>query len=152
MFIRGDDPGGRPPFLPLALAAAKPALVLSKFTNRFNRHSFKGQNHKWIHTSTYYVTYCKQGKQKQSGSDSQMAIVKQTIELQKIALAIVKVQKEAAITTESAVQKFQAEVLASRSQKFETLQNIEEAENKINMLLGRFSEEIKRYQSNFFEY
>jgi multidrug efflux system outer membrane protein len=81
--------------------------------------------------------------------DSQMAIVKQTIQLQQNALAIVKVQKEAARTTELAVQKFEAEVLASRSLEFETLQDIKETENKINMLLGRFPQDIQRDQSNF---
>lgn len=76
--------------------------------------------------------------------DSQLEIVKQNIELQKNALAIVKIQKEAMRSTELAVQKFQAEVLASRSKEFEILQNIKETENKINFLLGRFPQDIKR--------
>lgn len=81
--------------------------------------------------------------------DNQLAIVKKNIELQKSALEIVKVQKEAARTTELAVQKFQAEVLTSRSLEFDILQKIKEAENRINFLLARYPQEIKREKGNF---
>lgn len=81
--------------------------------------------------------------------DSQMEIVKQTIALQSNALEIVKVQKQAARATELGVQKFQAEVLTSKSLEFDILQKIKETENKINFLLGRYPQEIKRDHSNF---
>jgi multidrug efflux system outer membrane protein len=81
--------------------------------------------------------------------DSQLDIVKQNIALQSTALEIVKIQKEAARSTELAVQKFQAEVMASKSMEFEILQNIKETENKINFLLGQYPQEIKRDKSNF---
>lgn len=81
--------------------------------------------------------------------DNQLEIVKQNIELQKNALAIVKVQKEAARATELAVQKFQAEVLTSKSLEFDILQNIKETENRINFLLGQYPQEIKRDHGNF---
>lgn len=81
--------------------------------------------------------------------DSQLAIIRQNIELQKNALDIVKVQKEASRVTELAVQKFQAEVLNSQSLEFETLQKIKETENSINFLLGRYPQEIPRDQSVF---
>jgi NodT family efflux transporter outer membrane factor (OMF) lipoprotein len=81
--------------------------------------------------------------------DSQLVIVRQNVELQSNALEIVKIQKEAARTTELAVQKFQAEVLASKNLEFETLQKINEAENRINFLLGRFPQEIKRDKTDF---
>ncbi|MBC5863929.1 TolC family protein [Flavobacterium turcicum] len=76
--------------------------------------------------------------------DNQLAIVKQTIALQSDALEIVKFQKQAARSTELAVQKFQAEVMASRSMEFELLQKIKETENTINFLLGQYPQEIKR--------
>ena len=76
--------------------------------------------------------------------DNQLEIVKQTIALQSNALEIVKFQKQAARSTELAVQKFQAEVLASRSMEFELLQKIKETENTINFLLGQYPQEIKR--------
>ncbi len=81
--------------------------------------------------------------------DSQLEIIKQNIKIQSNALEIVKIQKEAARTTELAVQKFQAEVLASQNMEFETLQKVNEAENRINFLLGRFPQEIKRDKTDF---
>jgi NodT family efflux transporter outer membrane factor (OMF) lipoprotein len=81
--------------------------------------------------------------------DSQLDIIKQTISLQRNALEIVKIQKQAARATELGVQKFQAEVLTSKSMEFTILQQIKETENKINFLLGRYPQEIKRTNSNF---
>ncbi|MFV5697386.1 TolC family protein [Flavobacterium sp. ZT3R17] len=81
--------------------------------------------------------------------DSQLDIVRQNITLQSNALEIVKIQKEAARATELAVQKFQAEVMASKSMEFDILQNIKETENKINFLLGRYPQDIARDKSNF---
>jgi multidrug efflux system outer membrane protein len=83
--------------------------------------------------------------------DNQLAIVKQNIELQKNALDIIKVQKEAARVTELAVQKFEAEVLKSQSLEFDILQKIKETENRINYLLGRYPQPIVREQSNFLD-
>lgn len=81
--------------------------------------------------------------------DNQLEIVRQNIDLQKNALEIVKVQKEAARTTELAVQKFQAEVFTSQSLEFEILQRIKETENRVNFLLGRYPQEIVRDKTNF---
>ena len=81
--------------------------------------------------------------------DGQLQIVRQNIDLQKNALEIVKIQKEAAQTTELRVQKFQAEVLTSQSMEFEILRKITETENRINFLLGRYPQEIKRTQTDF---
>jgi multidrug efflux system outer membrane protein len=76
--------------------------------------------------------------------DSQLAIVRQNISLQKSALELVKVQKEAARVTELAVQKFSAEVWHTQSLEFGLLQKIKETENRINLLLGRFPQPIAR--------
>jgi multidrug efflux system outer membrane protein len=81
--------------------------------------------------------------------DNQLDIVKQNIGLQKNALAIIKVQKDAARTTELAVQKFEAEVLKSQSLEFEIRQQVTETENKINQLTGRYPTEIPRDKGNF---
>lgn len=70
--------------------------------------------------------------------DTQLDIVKQNIELQKNALAIVKVQKEASRVTELAVQKFEAEVLKSQSLEYGILQRITESENRLNFLTGKY--------------
>ena len=81
--------------------------------------------------------------------DAQLEIVRQSIGLQKNALEIVRIQKEAAKTTELAVQKFQAEVLKSQSLEFDILQNIKETENRINFLLARYPQPVPRDTSNF---
>jgi multidrug efflux system outer membrane protein len=80
--------------------------------------------------------------------DGQIQIVRQNIEIQKNALEIVKIQKEAAQATELGVQKFEAEVLASQGMEFEILQKIKATENRINFLLGRFPQEIKRSKAD----
>lgn len=82
--------------------------------------------------------------------DTQLDIVRQTIKLQTNALEIVKIQKQAARATELGVQKFQAEVMDSKSKEFDILQQIKESENKINFLLGRYPQEIKRTNTTNF--
>lgn len=83
--------------------------------------------------------------------DNQLVIVKQNIDLQKSALEIVKIQKEATRATELAVQKFEAEVLNSQSLEFDIRQKIRETENRINFLLGRYPQEIPRDKGNFLD-
>ena len=80
--------------------------------------------------------------------DNQLTIVRQNIELQKNALEIVKIQKDAARVTELAVRKFEAEVLKTQSLEFDLLQNIKVTENRINFLIGRFPQAIARDTSN----
>ncbi|KQC01798.1 TolC family protein [Pedobacter sp. Hv1] len=81
--------------------------------------------------------------------DNQLELVKQNIALQNNALELVKVQKEASRVTELAVQKFRAEVLNSQSLEFDLQQSIKEAENRINLLLGRYPQGIPRDKSSF---
>lgn len=83
--------------------------------------------------------------------DRQLEIVKQNISIQTNALEIVKAQKEAARTTELAVQKFRAEVLNTKSLEFDILQQIKQTENQLNFLVGQYPQEIKRTTSNFLE-
>ena len=79
--------------------------------------------------------------------DNELEIVQQNIALQKNALEVVKVQKQASRVTELAVQKFQAEVLKSAGMQFDLEQQITEAENRINFLLGRYPQPIPRDKS-----
>lgn len=81
--------------------------------------------------------------------DNQLQILKQNIEIQQNALAIVKLQKQAARATELAVRKFEAEVLKNRSRQFDIQQQIIEAENRINFLVGRFPQPVQRNSQNF---
>jgi len=76
--------------------------------------------------------------------DNQLAIVNQNIEIQTNALEIVKAQKQAARVTELAVKRFEAEVYKTRSLQFTIQQEIVEAENRINFLVGRFPQRVQR--------
>jgi NodT family efflux transporter outer membrane factor (OMF) lipoprotein len=81
--------------------------------------------------------------------DNQLDIIRETIQLQKNALEIVKVQKQASVVTELAVKKFEAEVLNSQSMEYQILQQIKETENEINFLVGRFPQSVNRNKSSF---
>lgn len=81
--------------------------------------------------------------------DNQLEILKTNIEIQKNALKIVKMQKDAAKVTELAVRRFEAEVLKNQGLQFEIQQRIVEAENNINFLLGRFPQPIARSSDGF---
>lgn len=83
--------------------------------------------------------------------DNQMEIVKQNLELQKNALEVVQIQKDAAKVTQLAVTKFKAEVYKNRSLLFDLKQKIVRTENKINYLVGRFPDKINRQSQNFNE-
>ena len=81
--------------------------------------------------------------------DNQLEILQANITIQKNALSVVKMQKEAAKVTELAVRRFEAEVLKNRSLQFEIQQQIVELENHINFLVGRFPQPIVRSSQNF---
>lgn len=81
--------------------------------------------------------------------DVELDIIKETIKLQQDALEIVKVQKIAGVTNELASKQFEAQVLNSQSLEFEIKQKVTEFENKINFLLGRFTQPIIRDKSMF---
>lgn len=81
--------------------------------------------------------------------DNQLDIIRQTIQLQKDAFEIIKIQKEAAQVTELAVKQFEAELLNSQSMEFDVLQKISETENKINFLAGRFPQRVQRDKESF---
>lgn len=81
--------------------------------------------------------------------DNQLTIIQQNIQLQKDALNVVKIQKSAAKVSELAVKKFEAELLKSEGFAFQINQEIVERENRINALLGRYPQPIKRTKDNF---
>lgn len=83
--------------------------------------------------------------------DNQLDLTLQYINLQKQALDIVKIQKEAARGTELAVKKFEAELLKSQSLEFKIRQQITEKENRINALLGRYPQSIERETTAFLD-
>jgi NodT family efflux transporter outer membrane factor (OMF) lipoprotein len=76
--------------------------------------------------------------------DNQLLIIKQNIEIQQNALAVVRQEKESARVTELAVKRFEAQVQNTISLQYNTQQRITETENRINFLLGRFPQPITR--------
>lgn len=76
--------------------------------------------------------------------DNMMSIVQQNIELQKNALQMVKLEKEAAKVSQLAVNRFNAQLLHTQNLQYDIQQKIVETENKINFLAGRFSKDVPR--------
>jgi len=83
--------------------------------------------------------------------DNQLEIMEQNLEIQQNALSMVRLQKEAARTTELAVRRFEAEVLKNQSNIFEIQQLLVETENKINFLCGRSPQSVERDAGNFID-
>jgi NodT family efflux transporter outer membrane factor (OMF) lipoprotein len=81
--------------------------------------------------------------------DSRLAILNNTIGLQKDALALVRLQKDAAVTTQLAVTKFEAEVLKNQSERVVLQQERVQEENRLHFLLGRYPTELTRPSEDF---
>jgi multidrug efflux system outer membrane protein len=80
--------------------------------------------------------------------DNQLETVHQNIAIQKDALEMVKVQKDAARVNQLAVNRFMAQVMNTENLKFEIQQQIIETENRINFLTARYPQPIKRNSTN----
>lgn len=76
--------------------------------------------------------------------DNQLDVLNQNIKIQTDALEVVKLEKQAARVTELAVQRFEAEVLKNRSRIYDVEQERVQTENRINFLIGRFPQPVKR--------
>jgi multidrug efflux system outer membrane protein len=83
--------------------------------------------------------------------DNQLEILRQNIKIQQDALEIVRMEKTAAKVTELAVRRFEAEVLKNQSRQFYIKQSIIETENRINFLVGKFPQPVKRNSQAFIE-
>lgn len=81
------------------------------------------------------------------GFDMELETIDKNIEFQKMALELIKIQKLAGRATELAVQQFAAQLLSTQSMRFDKLQDIIEAENSLNNLMGQFPQEILRAES-----
>ena len=71
--------------------------------------------------------------------------------MQEQSLEIAKARKAFARGNELAVQRFQAEVRKNQSQKLIIRQDIIEAENRINFLVGRFPQPVERNSKGFID-
>jgi len=83
--------------------------------------------------------------------DNELDIVRQTIQKQQEALEVVRLQKEAGRANELAVQQFNAQLLNTQVLEKNVHQQIIEAENKVNFLLGRYPQPIERTKGIFFK-
>jgi outer membrane protein, multidrug efflux system len=83
--------------------------------------------------------------------DNELEIIRHTIKKQEEALAVIKMHKEVGRANELAVQQFQIELLNTLALEKEIIQQISEAENRINFLLGRFPQTIEREKENLFQ-
>ncbi len=81
--------------------------------------------------------------------DNQLDMIHQYMEIQKKALEISKIQKQAMAATELAVKKFEAELAKSSATEYDLKQQITEKENQINALLGRYPQPILRNKESF---
>ncbi|MBO9702741.1 MAG: efflux transporter outer membrane subunit [Sporocytophaga sp.] len=81
--------------------------------------------------------------------DNRLDILRENIKLQEDALMIVQTQKQAGITNELAVKQFEGQVLNSKTMEKETLQEILETENRINYLLGRYPQPVRRNKDQY---
>jgi NodT family efflux transporter outer membrane factor (OMF) lipoprotein len=79
-----------------------------------------------------------------SALDSEIEIIEQNIKLQEKSLELVRIQKEAGRSTELAVKQFEAQILNSKAAMLSLSQSLFETENTINLLLGRYPQQIIR--------
>lgn len=84
--------------------------------------------------------------------DNQLDIVQQSIQIQSNAMEIVKLQKQAARVTELAVKRFEAQVLMTKSLQYDIQQQIVEAENRLNFLVGRYPQTVQRDSDSFTDF
>lgn len=83
--------------------------------------------------------------------DASMRIVDENISIQGNALELVRVQKEAGVANQLAVEQFEAQLLGLRGQRIEMEQLIVENENRINFLLGRYPQPVLRSSIDLLE-
>lgn len=83
--------------------------------------------------------------------DNQLLTLQKNIEIQQNALNVIRELQKYARSTSLAVKRFEAEVKKNQSKQYVIKQQITEAENRINMLLGRTSQPIARNSDGFME-
>lgn len=83
--------------------------------------------------------------------DYKLLVMQQYIALQKNAVRIARIQKEADADTQLAVEKFEAELAKAQSDEYVLRQSIIETENNLNLLLGRLPQPIARAKSDFLQ-
>ena len=83
--------------------------------------------------------------------DYKLLVMQQYIALQKNAVRIARIQKEADADTQLAVEKFEAELAKAQADEYVLRQSIVETENNLNLLLGRLPQPIARAKNDFLQ-
>lgn len=83
--------------------------------------------------------------------DAGLAIIDENIAIQENALELVRVQKEAGIANQLAVEQFEAQLLGLRGQRIEVEQLIVETQSYLNFLCGRYPQPVQRSQAEFLD-
>ena len=81
--------------------------------------------------------------------DRQLAILSDNIRLQEDALAMMRLQQQAARVTMLAVTRFEAQLRSFEARRYEVAQQIVETENQLNFLAGRFPQHVERSDADF---
>lgn len=81
--------------------------------------------------------------------DNLLEVLTQNIAVQKDALEVVRLQRKVGRVTELAVKRFEAEVLKNQSRLYTVKQQINDTENRINFLVGRFQQPVARDSHDF---
>ncbi|PWJ59437.1 NodT family efflux transporter outer membrane factor (OMF) lipoprotein [Dyadobacter jejuensis] len=79
--------------------------------------------------------------------DTELDIIRKNIILQETAVETITIQKEGGRANELGVRQFAAQLLNTKSLEVQFLQKINDTENRLNVLLGRFPEKIDRSTS-----
>lgn len=77
-------------------------------------------------------------------ADHTLSLLEQTIQIQEQALEMVRVQKQAAVVNELAVQQFEAQVLDLKAMREDVLRGIHVNETRIRLLAGRYEMTVPR--------
>ena len=83
--------------------------------------------------------------------DYKLSVMQEYISLQKNAVKIARIQKEADAGTQLAVEQCDAELAKAQSDEYLLRQSIIETENNLNLLLGRFPQTIQRAKVDFLQ-
>jgi NodT family efflux transporter outer membrane factor (OMF) lipoprotein len=84
--------------------------------------------------------------------DSELAIVNNYVHTLQQIKNMVELQRQAARTTSLAVKRFEAEVLKNQSRQYKLQQQIIVTQNHLNILMGRFPQDIQRSSKDFIHY
>lgn len=83
--------------------------------------------------------------------DYKLSVMQEYISLQKNAVKIARIQKEADAGTQLAVEQFDAELAKAQADEYLLRQSIIETENNLNLLLSRFPQTIQRTKVDFLQ-